>query len=90
MVKKSSGTGNWLVYDNKRSAYNLNDPYVYANTSSLEATSSTSGYDFLSNGFKARNTYNDGNVSGQTYIYMAFAENPFPTSTGIPTPTRKR
>src|SRR5210317_1811883 len=69
IVKKISGTGNWLVYDNKRSAYNLNDPYVYANEASAEATSSTSGYDFLSNGFKTRNTYNDGNVSGQTYIY---------------------
>jgi len=88
IVKKSSGTGNWLVYDNKRSAYNLNDPYVYANEASAEATSSTSGYDFLSNGFKVRNTYNDGNVSGQTYIYMAFAENPFVTSTGIPTTAR--
>ncbi len=88
IVKKSSGTGNWLVYDNKRSAYNLNDPYVYANEASAEATSSTSGYDFLSNGFKVRNTYNDGNVSGQTYIYMAFAENPFTTSTGIPTTAR--
>jgi len=88
IVKKISGTGNWLVYDNKRSAYNLNDPYVYANEASAEATSSTSGYDFLSNGFKTRNTYNDGNVSGQTYIYMAFAENPFTTSTGVPTTAR--
>jgi hypothetical protein len=88
IVKKSSGTGNWLVYDNKRGAFNLNDPYVYANEGSPEATSSTSGYDFLSNGFKTRNTYNDGNVSGQTYIYMAFAESPFTTSSGIPTTAR--
>ncbi len=88
IVKKSSGTGNWLMYDNKRGAFNLNDEYVYANEASAEATSSTSGYDFLSNGFKVRNTYNDGNVSGQTYIYMAFAENPFTTSTGIPTTAR--
>ena len=88
IVKKSSGTGNWLVYDSTRGAFNLNDEYVYANEASAEATSSTSGYDFLSNGFKTRNTYNDGNVSGQTYIYMAFAENPFTTSTGIPTTAR--
>jgi hypothetical protein len=30
----------------------------------------------------------DNNASGATYIYMAFAENPFVTSTGIPTPAR--
>lgn len=77
MIKKTSGTGNWLVYDNKRGAYNLNGSYLYANTASVESTSSTVGYDFLSNGFKTRNTYNDGNVSGETYIYMAFAEMPF-------------
>ena len=88
IVKKSSDTGNWLVYDNKRGAFNLNDEYVYANEASAEATSSTSGYDFLSNGFKVRNTYNDGNVSSETYIYMAFAENPFVTSTGIPATAR--
>ncbi len=88
IVKRTTGTGNWLVYDNKRGAFNLNDEYFYANSDAGESTSSTSGYDFLSNGFKTRNTYNDGNVSGQTYIYMAFAENPFVTSTGIPTTAR--
>ena len=88
IVKKSSGTGNWLLYDNKRGAFNLNDEYFYINSNAGESTSATSGYDFLSNGFKTRNTYNDGNVSGQTYIYMAFAENPFVTSTGIPTTAR--
>ena len=87
IVKRSSGTGNWLLYDNKRGAFNLNDEYIYGNEPNAEATSSTSGYDFLSNGFKTRNTYNDGNVSGQTYIYMAFAENPF-VAGGIPTTAR--
>ena len=88
LVKKSTDSGNWLMYDNKRGAINLNDEYVYANFASQEATSTTSGYDFLSNGFKVRNTYTDGNVSGETYIYAAFAENPFVTSTGIPTTAR--
>ena len=45
--------------------------------------------DFLSNGFKHRGN-NDGNSngSGEAYIYMAFAENPFTTSTGIPATAR--
>jgi len=34
----------------------------------------------LSNGFKQRNTYADANTSSGTYIYMAFAENPFKNS----------
>jgi hypothetical protein len=41
-------------------------------------------YDFTSNGFKARSNLAGTNTSGGSYIYMAFAENPFVTSTGIP------
>lgn len=88
MVKRIDSGGNWLVYDGQRSVYNLNDPYVYANSTSAEATSATQGYDFLSNGFKVYNTYADGNVDGGTYVYIAFAENPFVTSTGIPQTAR--
>ena len=47
---------------------------MYANSDSSEGTSSSSGVDFLSNGVKMRNTYQDANVSGATYFYMAFAE----------------
>jgi hypothetical protein len=42
----------------------------------------------LSNGFKVRGTDAELNDSGGTYIYMAFAENPFVTSTGIPATAR--
>jgi hypothetical protein len=45
--------------------------------------------DLVSNGFKLRNT--NGNMNGSlvhTYIYMAFAENPFVTSTGVPATAR--
>jgi hypothetical protein len=34
----------------------------------------------ISNGFKLRGTAADQNASGATYIYMAFAENPFKNS----------
>jgi len=44
--------------------------------------------DFLSNGFKFRGTNGAWNGNGESYIYMAFAENPFVTSTGIPTTAR--
>jgi len=35
------------------------------------------GMDFLSNGVKLRGSQTEQNGSGTTYIYMAFAENPF-------------
>ena len=31
-----------------------------------------------------RNTYADANTNNAKYVYLAFAENPFVTSTGIP------
>ena len=44
--------------------------------------------DFLSNGFKIR--HNDGawNGSGNSYIYMAWAEHPFVSSKGVPVTAR--
>ena len=88
MVKESSGVGNWLMKDNKRPTYNQNNQYLYANGSDSEFTNSVVGMDLLSNGFKCRGTAGDMNGSGNTIIYMAFAENPFVTSSGIPTTGR--
>ena len=86
MVKASSTTGNWTMFDNKRSPFNFVDNHLYANTSVAEQTASAGYIDFLSNGFKKTDTFN--NASGATYIYMAFAEAPFVTSTRIPTVAR--
>ena len=86
MVKASSTTGNWTMFDNKRSPFNFVDNHLYANTSAAEQTASAGYIDFLSNGFKKTDTFN--NASGQTYIYMAFAEHPFVSSTGTPTTAR--
>ena len=77
MFKRFDSTSNWIVFDSKRGVHNLNDNYLYPNANGAEGTSSSSGVDLLSNGFKQRNTYADANTSTGTYIYMAFAENPF-------------
>ena len=87
MSKRFDNTSNWLIFDNERST-NLNDNYIYLNSNTTEGTSSSSGVDFLSNGVKMRNTYNDANANNASYIYMAFAHNPFVTSTGTPTTAR--
>mgnify|MGYP003631091646 CR=1 FL=1 len=87
VAKKTSGTGSWRMWDNKREGYNGDNAFLYANLSNAEESDGTL-VDFCSQGFKWRGTSQDMNGSGGTYIYMAFAENPFVTSTGVPTTAR--
>ena len=80
MMKRSNSTGNWTIFDTGRQPVNLgttSDPTLYPNLSIAEATGIV---DILSNGFKIRYTDGDYNTNGGTYIYMAFAENPFKNS----------
>jgi hypothetical protein len=77
VIKETTSTGSWVMLDTTRSTYNvINNDSLWANLSSAEG-GSASYFDMLSNGFKIRDTDSDKNSSGQTYIYMAFAENPF-------------
>jgi len=85
MIKRTSGTQSWTILDNKRLGYNDANERLYPDEAYVEDSAS---FDFLSNGFKPRITGNNLNGSGETYIYMAFAENPFVTSTSIPCTAR--
>ena len=88
IVKKSSASGDsWVIIDSKRFPHNFVDKFIYADESDAES-GSAERLDFLSNGIKIRATHSFINTSGATYIYMAFAENPFVSSTGIPTTAR--
>ena len=82
LAKKSSATGDWFLIDNKRSTINPTNHQLEANSTAAEDVSGR--FDFLSNGFKCVSSSTGSNGSGTTYIYMAFAENPFVTSSGIP------
>jgi hypothetical protein len=86
VVKPYSTTGNWYCWDSKRSPINeIDGQYLELDASGAEAsTSGVVDLDFLSNGVKLRNTGGGFNGSGVSFIYMAFAENPFVTSTGVP------
>ena len=78
---------NWYLYDNKRNVYNAQRNYL--SPTSANAEGSNGGLmDFLSNGFKVRNTGGDMNNDGNTYVYAAFAEQPFVTSGGAPATAR--
>ena len=88
LVKRTDTTGNWVVFDNKRSltgGFNEIGYTVIADGNNAEATGTTSNdIDFLSNGIKIREDNGDLNASGATYIYAAFAEAPFVNSNGVP------
>jgi len=88
ILKRTNTTSNWIIMDNKRNTFNEMESRLFPNLANAEQTESTYGLDFLSNGFKLRDTVSQSNGSGSTYIYMAFAEHPFVTSTGIPTTAR--
>ena len=88
ITKKTSATAPWDMFDDTRNVINPVNSRLHPNASDTEFTNSAMNIDFVSNGFKIRTTDNELNTSGATYIYMAFAENPFVTSTGIPTPAR--
>ena len=85
MIKNATVISNWRMFDNKRIGYNVANYKLLPNSASQETTDVQ--IDMLSNGFKIRTTDSEIN-SGVTHIYMAFAENPFVTSTKIPTTAR--
>ena len=79
MIKKTSAAGDsWYLKDTSRSPYNVGLESLLANTSGLEGAGES--WDALSNGIKLRTTASGVNTSGATYIFMAFAENPFKLS----------
>jgi hypothetical protein len=74
---KSTGIENWSVQDSARNPYNVVDARLKPNSLDAEGVGSAQNVDFLSNGFKLRTTDPEKNSSSVTYIFAAFAENPF-------------
>ena len=75
MIKEiTSGGTNWNILDTSRDPYNVEQKYLAANLFDAEGTLAL--LDGLSNGFKLRSSALAVNASGNTYIYMAFAETP--------------
>jgi hypothetical protein len=75
LIKGTSAGYIWTIEDNKRDTYNPETKYLQPQASDAEGTFTTQ--DFVSNGFKIRTTDTAWNGNGITYIFMAFAENPF-------------
>jgi hypothetical protein len=88
LLVKSTGADNWCMLDNKRDTFNVMDKRLFPNLSNAESTGVPAVVDFVSNGFKLRTSDSSFNLNGQSFIGIAFAENPFVTSTSIPTTAR--
>ena len=86
IYKKSSGSENWFIHDNKRQGYNPENELLFPDLNNAEAT--VNRIDLVSNGFKARTSDGGINADGSTYIFMAFAESPLVNSNGIPNNAR--
>jgi len=89
MIKCTDAARSWQIHNSKSSPFNNGNANarLFANLVDAEATNSS--LDLLSNGFKTREGDDlNTNGSGNAYIYMAFAEQPFVTSTGIPATAR--
>ena len=78
-VYAPSGGGSWTLFDTTRSPYNTEILRLQPNSSNAEASTSPEGINALSNGFQLVGDFNfgDTNETGYTYIYAAFASNPF-------------
>ena len=77
MVKRTDAADDWHLYDATRDTFNPEVRMLAANLSDAENTYSTARMDFLSNGIKMKANASTFNASSGTYIYMAFAKQPF-------------
>lgn len=83
LIKRTAGAGSWRVYDYKRDTKNPRTRRMLIDASSLSSNESL--MDWVSNGIKIRRGADAAvNANGEKYIYMAFAQNPFVSSTGTP------
>jgi hypothetical protein len=78
MVKSTSASG-WIILDSARDSFNLSKKQLFPHSNTTEYDSSPDYFnvDILSNGFKLRSASGASNGNNVTYIYAAFAENPF-------------
>jgi hypothetical protein len=79
LTKRTDTSENWEIRDNKRNTHNRTNRALFPHTGGTEDNGSVD-FDFLSNGFKLRNTNGSTNASGGTYMYYAIAEHPFKTA----------
>ncbi len=74
MIKNTSGTGNWMIYDIKRDTDGTINNFLEPNTSDAEASASTATVTPSADGFTLGNSNSVHlNKNGNNFIYLAFA-----------------
>ena len=74
-VKQTNASNNWETWDSARESSNVMQRILEFNdASTADDASEYTAVDFLSNGIKHRTSFTRSNDSGDTYLYMAFAE----------------
>ena len=74
MKNTQQGGDDWILHNNKFPSYNVNNQYLYANTTNAQINATTLQLDMLSNGFKIRKSTGAFNNSGELMVYMAFGQ----------------
>lgn len=87
LFKRVDNSRSWVIIDTKRDPHNVASKRLFPDGTSANNVLANL-VDLVSNGFKVRHLNVIINSSNEKYIYMAFAENPFVTSTGTPTTAR--
>ena len=77
MTKVTSAANQWNIHDNKRNPDNSVNKFLLADQGVVENTGTGIKIDFMANGFRHADNGAAHNNAGVTYIYMAFAEQPF-------------
>ena len=75
-----ANVGDWRIWDTARDTDNAAESILFPSGANQESTNSAHGLDILSNGFKFSTSDSNINATSGTYIYAAFAENPFKTA----------
>jgi hypothetical protein len=89
ITRRTSGaTGDWQLYDNKRTPFNVADTILFPNGNTADSQASGYSMDILSNGFKIRTDNSNKNNSGSDFIFLAFAEEPLVSSNNVPATAR--
>lgn len=89
LIKETSNTNHWYIYDAARNTFNTADNILWVDTTNSEGAigsgdgTSQNGLQILSNGFKIPHSLSGTNRSNGTFIYLAFAEHPFSSNGGI-------
>ena len=89
MLRETTNADNWIILDDKRQGHNGRNDMLFPNLSNAEYASDR--VELTSNGVKIIDNDGSINTNDATYIYMAFAENPFvanDSGTAVPVTAR--